>query len=302
MQLVKKFSTSQIMRQVIYATLPIILISITLFGFITLWQIATAILTAIIIDVIAAKLKHKPLFYFTSDYSSILTALLLALSIPIMADFWVIIVGVSFALIFAKYLYGGMGNNIFNPAMVGYVFLIVSYPASMTIWQIRADLSISYFWYLNDFDVLSGATLLDSAKHNLENLPTQSNTIYLSIAAIFGGIYLLIRKIISWHIPVFLIVGFSLTLFVINIFGTNLENNHDIIFHIFAGGLMFGAFFIATDPVSTCSTIKGRIIFAILVGFLIAIIRIFGNYPDGIAFAILIANMSVPLIDYYIKK
>jgi electron transport complex protein RnfD len=110
------------MQQVIFATLPVILVSFALFGLNSIWQISLAIITAIIIDVVTAKLKNKPLFYYASDYSSILTALLLALSIPSLADFWVIIVGVSFALIFAKYLYGGMGNNIFNPAMVGYAF------------------------------------------------------------------------------------------------------------------------------------------------------------------------------------
>jgi electron transport complex protein RnfD len=299
MQLVKKLSTTQIMQQVIFATLPVVLVSFALFGLTTILQIIFAIFTAIIIDIIAAKLKNKPLFYYASDYSSILTALLLALSIPSLADFWVIIVGVSFALIFAKYLYGGMGNNIFNPAMVGYAFLIISYPAQMTNWQSPADFLIVFDNLFNGFDAISGATMLDSVRNNLPTFTTQNNTIFLAIAAIIGGIYLIFKKIITWHIPAFLILSFVLTLFTVNIFS---ENNHDIIFHLFAGGLMFAVFFIATDPVSTCSTIKGRIIFAVLVGFLIAIIRTFGNYPDGIAFAILIANMSVPLIDYYIKR
>jgi electron transport complex protein RnfD len=292
MQLVKKFSTQAIMLQVIIATVPMIITAFVLFGTTIIWQISLAVATAIVIDIIAAKLQHKSWNYFITDYSSILTAILLALSIPTIADFWIIIIGVSFALIFAKYLYGGLGNNIFNPAMVGYAFLLISYPVEMTNWQVPATI-------FNTFDVISGATLLDISKNNLSPAEHPNTIFWLAVSALVGGVYLLLRKIIAWHIPVFVLVSFVFTLSIINLIS---GENHQIMLHLFAGSILFAAFFIATDPVSTCATTRGRIIFAIFVGFLIAIIRVFGNYPDGVAFAILLGNMIVPLIDYYTKS
>ena len=299
MQLIKRLSTPQIMRQVIYALIPVIIASLAIFGFGVIKQIVFAILTALIIDMIAEKIQGKKFGYFINDYSSILTALLLAISIPTIAPLWVIIIGVSFALIFAKYAYGGLGNNIFNPAMVGYVFLLISYPAQMASWQ-SLDIFISFndlFSLGSNIDAISSATMLDSMRNNLPFIENNNN-LFIIFAAIIGGIYLIFKKIISWHIPFAVTIASIFTLILISIF-----NNISLdLMQLFAGGFFFAIFFIATDPVSTCATNKGRIIFGIMVGFLLIIIRTFGNYPDGIAFAILIANMFVPLIDYYIKK
>ena len=297
MSLVKHLSSEQIMRNVIYALIPLFLVNIYLYGVIAILQILIAITTAIIVDFSIAKMRKLKPSELIFDYSSILTALLLVFSIPTIAPFWIIIIGVIFALVFAKYIYGGLGNNIFNPAMVGYAFLLISYPLEMSLWQIPM-LDISFTQLLSNIDSISGATALDIAKNNL---PTQQSntTLYSAIAIIIGGVYLLFKKIISWHIPLSIIIFSMVVLFLINIFT---GSEHPILFHLISGGFIFAIFFIATDPVTTSSSNLGKLIFGCMVGFLIIIIRIFGNYPDGIAFAILITNMFVPLIDYYIRS
>ncbi|HAO53196.1 MAG TPA: electron transport complex subunit RsxD, partial [Gammaproteobacteria bacterium] len=220
---------------------------------------------------------------------------------------WIVVIGVAFAIIFGKQLYGGLGNNPFNPAMLGYAFLLISYPLQMTTWAgefLGLSQVIDIIFNLTSVDALSGATQLDEVKTQLAlgkvvaELDVHSiSQAWINVGFLLGGLYLIVRKIITWHIPVAFITGMvviSSILYFIN----------DQIYlpmqdHLMLGATMLGAFFIATDPVSASTTPKGRLIYGFLIGVLVIIIRVFGGYPDGVAFAVLLMNITVPLIDYY---
>ncbi len=302
--MVVKLNTPQIMRQVIYALIPAVLVLFYIYGFSIIIQISLAILTAITTEVIILKIRHKNIRNHINDYSAVLTAILLAISIPTIAPWWIIVTGVMVAIIFAKHLFGGLGNNIFNPAMVGYIFLLISYPIEMISWQnynIFIDFYHSFDIIFNNIDGLTGATILDATKHNLAfNSKIDASTI-INLAYLIGGLYLLIysaiikQTIASWHISLSVLIAIIISVFM-------LDSYQAITLHLFSGATMLCVFFIATDPVSAPANIKGRILYGVIIGFLIIVIRIKGNYPDGVAFAILLANMAAPLIDYYLRK
>ncbi len=300
-------STSWMMRQVIYALSLGIVVSYYFFGWGIVLQIMLGVITAVAVESAFLALRGRDIISSISDGSIILTAILLAISIPSIAPWWVIIVGVSFAIIFGKQLYGGLGNNLFNPAMLGYVFLLISYPLQMSTWPINFlsfNQALEVVFNLSNIDAISGATKLDEIKNSLSlsssiqqleiHFPSQA---WINVGFFFGGLYLLFRKIISWHIPVSFLVGIVITSVLLWI--SNVDLYIPMQNHIILGGTMLGAFFIATDPVSASTTLKGRIIYGFLIGVLIVIIRTFGGYPDGIAFAVLLMNMTVPLIDVY---
>jgi electron transport complex protein RnfD len=241
------------------------------------------------------------------DGSVILTAILLAISIPSIAPWWIIVLGVSFAVIFGKQIFGGLGNNPFNPAMLGYAFLLISYPMQMTQWPadyLSMSQAVDVIFGLSNIDGLTGATSLDHVKTQLTmGIPIQElelnsiSQLWINIGFLIGGIYLLLRRIIFWQIPVSLLLGvavMSTALFLVdsNQFASSL-------FHLVNGATMLAAFFIATDPVTASTTPTGRIIYGFLIGILIVIIRVFGGYPDAVAFAVLLLNITVPLIDFY---
>ncbi|SFV85593.1 Electron transport complex protein RnfD [hydrothermal vent metagenome] len=215
--------------------------------------------------------------------------------------------GVAFAIIFGKQLYGGLGNNPFNPAMLGYAFLLISYPLQMTTWAgdfVTLSQTFDVIFNLNTVDALSGATRLDDVKTQLalgkiiSELSVHSTAqAWINAGFLLGGLYLLIRRVIFWHIPVAFLSGIIITASLLSL--GDIEHYLPIQNHLMLGATMLGAFFIATDPVSACTTPKGRLIYGFLIGMLIVIIRTFGNYPDGVAFAVLLINITVPLIDYY---
>jgi electron transport complex protein RnfD len=277
------------MRQVIYA---LGLGTITLFyffGFTVLWQLILGILSALCAEALFLKLRQKPIKPALQDGSAILSGALLALSIPTIAPWWLVVVGVFFAIIFGKQLYGGLGNNPFNPAMLGYAFLLISYPLQMTQWQVEFLDFFSSFEVIfggHTWDALTGATRLEN--HEITN----NSSFWVNLAFLLGGIYLIFRRMIFWHIPLSLLFGAGLMAFLLG------EN---IFFHLSTGSIMLGAFFIATDPVSAATTPKGRLIYGFMIGVLLIIIRVSGNYPDGMAFAVLLLNITVPLIDYYTR-
>ena len=300
-------NTNQIMRQVIYALVLGISAAYYFFGWGVILQITLAVVTAVVVESTFLSLRKLPVKPAISDGSAILSAILLAISIPSIAPWWIVVVGVAFAIIFGKQLYGGLGNNPFNPAMLGYAFLLISYPLQMTTWAGEfLDLSqaIDIIFNLTSVDALSGATQLDEVKTQLAlgkvvaELDVHSiSQAWVNVGFLLGGLYLIVRKIITWHIPVAFIAGMvviSSMLYFIN----------DQIYlpmqdHLMLGATMLGAFFIATDPVSASTTPKGRLIYGFLIGVLVIVIRVFGGYPDGVAFAVLLMNITVPLIDYY---
>ena len=303
----KALNTNQIMRQVIYALVLGVIAAYYFFGWGVVVQIVLAVVTAIAVESAFLSIRKHPIKPAISDGSAALSAILLAISIPSIAPWWVVVIGTAFAIIFGKQLYGGLGNNPFNPAMLGYAFLLISYPLQMTTWAgefVGLSQAIDVIFNLSSVDALSGATQLDDVKTQLalgkmvSELDVYSiSQAWINLGFLLGGLYLLFRRVITWHIPAAFITGVvivSSMLFLIN----------DQIYlpvqnHLMLGATMLGAFFIATDPISGSTTPKGRLIYGFLIGVLVVVIRVFGGYPDGVAFAVLLMNITVPLIDYY---
>lgn len=331
--------TANFMLWVIAMMLPAFGIQIYYFGFGVLIQALLAVSLAIVIEISIAKLRQKKTAFYLADLSGILTALILAMSIPPYAPYWIILIGVIVALLLAKHSYGGLGQNLFNPAMVGYALLLVSFPVQMTSWMVPISLlsepptfsdaislifkgvstdGFSAYQLVNSVDGISQATPLDSAKMAVSTI---KDSIYLgftlddiienlllkgwwqvNLAFLLGGIVLIFKRIIHWQIPIAILITFALFAGIDDVyhFVTGVkESAWTFPLHLFSGGMMFGAFFIATDPVTASITPRGKLIFGCLVGFLLYLIRYYGNYPDAVAFSVLLANICVPLIDHY---
>ena len=300
-------NTNQTMRQVIYALALGVSASYIFFGWGIIIQILLGVVSALVIEAAFVAMRGRPVLESISDGSAVLTAVLLAISIPSIAPWWIIVVGVAFAIIFGKQLYGGLGSNPFNPAMLGYAFLLISYPLQMTTWPVDFSAfsqAINIIFNALSFDGLSGATRLDEVKTGLSlgnNLASKQvhsiSQAWINAGFLVGGIYLLARKVIFWHIPMAFISGIVVMALLVLIFDS--QTHLPVQNHLMLGGTMLGAFFIATDPISASTTPKGRLIYGFLIGVLIVVIRNYGGYPDGIAFAVLLMNMTVPLIDQY---
>ncbi len=305
-----------IMTQVVLATVPGILAMTWFFGWGTIINICFALLVALACEALVLKLRKRPIGFYLKDGSAIVTALLLALAIPPLAPWWLTLVGVAFAIIVAKHMYGGMGYNPFNPAMVAYALLLVSFPVDMTQW-VLPDTAPSFsgtfqhiFGLAPAFDGMTSATPLDAFKHSanqtlnelFQSTPAlKSETLhawqFVSMAYLLGGIYLLTRRIYTWHAPVGMLGSLSVMALIFSLYDADVYAS--VSFHLLTGATMLGAFFIVTDPVTTATSTKGRLIFGIGVGVLIYIIRAFGNYPDAVAFAVLLMNFAAPFIDQY---
>jgi electron transport complex protein RnfD len=319
--LLKNASVQRVMLQVIAALVPGIAAYVWIFGPVILVQLALATATALAAEAAMLKLRDKPLSLFLSDGSAIVTAWLIALTFPPLSPWWLIITGTLFAIVVAKHLYGGLGQNPFNPAMVAFAVCIVSFPALMSQWpavgmQVSlADQVAVVFGQMPRLDAISGATPLDTLKTALKlDEGTVSvaalladQTVYGFFAGrgwewvtggyLLGGLFLWWRGIISWHAPLSFIAGLSLV--AAGLWLYNPAQFANPLFHLFSGGAMLGAWFIVTDPVSGCTTPKGKMIFGFSAGILAYVIRVFGGYPDGVAFAVLLMNLCVPLIDLY---
>lgn len=321
----KPDSVSRIMLKVLMALLPGIALYVWCFGPAILVSITLASLTALGTEALMLRLRKRPIMPFLRDNSALLTGWLLALSIPPLAPWWMIVVGTTFSISIAKHLYGGLGNNLFNPAMVGYAVLIISFPMQMTHWITPhglGQIELGFFGQLEyiflgvlphnaTLDAVTMATPLDNLKTHLHLDQSVQQIfdmpIYGHIAGqgsemvawgfLFGGLYLLATRIISWHIP----VAYLGTLFAMAGIFYLVDPGHYVspLFHWFSGAAMLGAFFILTDPVSSPTTNKGRLIYAAGAGLLTYLIRVFGGFPDGVAFATLLMNICVPLIVLY---
>ncbi|NQZ20563.1 MAG: electron transport complex subunit RsxD [Colwellia sp.] len=326
--------TSAIMRLVIYAALPGILAQWYFFGWGNLIHISLAIITALVAEFTVLSLREKKITPQLFDGSAILTAVLIGISLPAIAPWWISVIGAAFAIIIVKQLYGGLGHNPFNPAMAAYVMLLISFPLQMTSWQPPLELMALPLSFLDTLSVIiSGftidgysveqlrmhvdgftmATPLDTVKTNLtlgltvnesmEN-PVIGNNFgigweWINAGFLLGGLFLLAKKAINWATP----FSFLTSLFVCSLvaFLLSQDSNASTMFHWFNGACMLGAFFILTDPVSGATSIKGRLIFGALAGFLVFIIRKYGGYPDAVAFSVLLCNMAAPLIDQYTR-
>ena len=326
----KPDSVAQIMLKVLLALLPGIALYVWYFGPAILVSITLASFTALGTEALMLRLRKRPVAPFLKDNSALLTGWLLALSIPPLAPWWLVVVGTAFSIAIAKHLYGGLGSNIFNPAMVGYAVLIISFPTQMTHWLapqglvqeglVLAELNFAQqlqYIFLGvmphglTLDAVTMATPLDTLKTHLHleesvqqilNMPIYGRLAghgseMVAWGFLLGGLYLLASRIISWHIP----LAYLGTLFVIAGIFHLFDPGHYAapLFHWFSGAAILGAFFILTDPVSSPTTSKGRLIYAAGAALLTYLIRVFGGFPDGVAFATLLMNISVPLIVLY---
>ncbi|NBI43551.1 electron transport complex subunit RsxD [[Haemophilus] felis] len=332
--------TMRIMLWVIVAMLPAFAMQIYYFGFGVLIQSCLAVSFAVFLEGLVTLLRKKTLFFYLRDLSVVLTALILAMAIPPYAPYWIILIGIFCAVILGKQVYGGLGQNLFNPAMVGYVMLLISFPVQMTAWLPPLPLlqepptwndayQLIFTGFTTDgftlhqlnhsIDSISQATPLDSAKVSLLKADTNVLKInyemllqsplfqhslpfgwwQVNLAFLLGGLILIFKKVIHWHIPVAMLVSFTVFASLTTLFLPMAQLNP--LSQLFSGAMMFGAFFIATDPVTASITPKGKLLFGALIGLLIYVIRFYGSYPDGVAFSILLANIFVPLIDHYTR-
>jgi electron transport complex protein RnfD len=306
-----KESTQSIMRDVLIALAPAMLVSILSSGWSALMLILVGAAACVLTEFLIQKyLLKRPVT--VSDLSAVVTGCLLALNLPPNSPWWLIVIGSVVAIGVAKMTFGGLGQNIFNPALVGRVFLLVSFPVLMTTWNDSGSM-------FGLVDAFSGATPLGAVKEGLKNGMTLSELTadnltfsqqfffnmggsageFSAIALILGFIYLLCRRVIKATIPVTILC----TVFVVSgIFWlADPERFTNPVFNLFTGGLLLGAIFMATDYVTSPMTTKGQIIFGIGIGLITVFVRYFGSYPEGVSFAILIMNCTVPLLNKYCK-
>jgi len=322
-----KLSVTGVMQEVLYALLPGIIAYTWFFGPGMLVQILLAVIFALLFETLMLKVRKLPLKRFLGDWSAVVTAVLFALCLPPLAPWWIALVGMLFAIVVAKHLYGGLGQNMFNPAMVGYAVVLISFPQVMALWlppRSIASHSLTFGEMLNtiftgslslglSWDTISEATPLDAIRTSLASGRMVSEARQSPVFGDFGGLgwewianlyalggfWLLWRRIISWHVPVMMIgsvVALGLVAYLVDP-----GSNPVPLQHVFSGALVLGAFFIATDPVTGCTSNRGRLIFGVGVGIITLSIRSWGGYPDGVAFGILLMNMAAPLIDRYTR-
>ena len=315
----KATSVTMVMMLVMLALLPGILAYIFLFGIGVLLNLTIAIITAVIAEYFILRIRNLPVKLFITDGSAVVAASLLALSIPSIAPWWIIVIGTLFTIIVAKHMYGGLGSNLFNPAMVGYAVLLISFPSVMTKWPLTSshllDFNIAqqmevFFYGTKDLiDSVSSATPLDYIKTQIfldrpfdlnftNGMPINSYlnaSIIISLSFLIGGFFMWAKRVITWHLP----ITFLISLVLISSIFWLIDSTRYLppFIHLFSGGTLLCAFFIITDPVSGPTTPKGKIFFAFGVALLVYLIRVFGGYPEGIAFAVIFMNICVPLID-----
>jgi len=318
-------SVRKVMMQVQIAAFPALLTHIYLFGFGIVVQWLLAVATMLVVEYIMLKLRGRPVLPFMTDMSALITITGLVFCIPPEAPWWIIVSGSAFALIFGKHLYGGLGYNPFNPAMLGYAFLLISFPVQMTQWTLPVDLSGHALNFMQSahyiftgqipgmsMDALTGATPLNEVRNGLSQGISATDIVtqtvkeetfgltswgWVNVAFMVGGLWMIYSRSISWQFPVGFLGSLALISFIFNQYDPTLYPPAS--FMLFTGGTMLAAFFIITDPVTASTTPKGKLIYACGIGVLVYVIRQWGAFPDGIAFAIILMNIAVPLIDQY---
>jgi electron transport complex protein RnfD len=317
----------KVMLQVILALIPGTIAMVFYFGWGVLINIAISVVAALGFEALMMKLRKRPVLPPLLDLSAVLTALLFAIAIPPLLPWWLVVLGMAFAIIMVKQMYGGLGYNPFNPAMAAYVLLLISYPVEMTSWLppiLLAEHSLSLSQILSikfagalpqglTMDAITMATPLDEmrTKLDLNQMISEIRTSplwgdfgghgweWVGNWFLMGGIWMVYKRTITWQIPLaFLggLVGMATLFWLFD------PETHPIpLFHLFSGGAILGAFFIATDPVTASTTRIGQLIYGASIGVLVYIIRSWGGYPDAVAFAVLLMNMAAPTIDYYTR-
>ncbi|MGD9473926.1 MAG: RnfABCDGE type electron transport complex subunit D [Eubacteriaceae bacterium] len=285
-------STASIMQNVIIALLPALAVAGYVFGVWALALVAICVISCVVTEAIIQKLLKKPVTI--NDWSAVVTGVLLGFNLPIGAPWWIAVIGSVFAIAIVKQCFGGLGQNFMNPALAARAFLLASWPTRMT--------STAYIPVSDTVTTATPLALLKSGE--LASMPTTLdlftglNGVYgcigeiSALALILGGLYLIIRGIISWRIPV---------IYIATVVVIALVAGQDPLVHIFSGGLMLGAFFMATDYASSPVTAKGQIIYAIGCGLITMIIRLIGGYPEGVSYSILLMNLTAPLIERFTK-
>lgn len=333
-------TVQSVMVKVCLALVPGLLCYVWFFGTGVLIQCILSVCFALAVEALLLLARRRELSLFLKDGSAVVTGLLFAMMITPFAPWWISLTGITFGLIFAKHLYGGLGHNLFNPAATAYIFVLLSFPVVMNNWPLPSGLFSEpgntgsalnmIFMSSGDpenlttdtnqqkpaegsLDSLSGATALATMQNRLagSNMISEIRTdpLYGSLAGkgwewinlgfMLGGLGLIMTGVIAWRIPLAMLGSMFILSMLFNLYNPDLYTGP--LFQLFSGGTMLGAFFIATDPVTASTTPKGRIIYGCLIGIFAYIIRVWGAYPDGIAFAVLIANGLVPLIDRYTR-
>lgn len=293
----KKESVSRIMWMVVLSLIPTGIAGVYIFGLGALQAIILGVVAAVITEMVLQLATKKKITIL--DGSAVLTGLLLAYNLPPNVPFWLPIIGSVFAIAIGKQIFGGLGQNIFNPALVGRVFLMASWPKYMTTFikpmNYDAITSATPLAIIKEGKILEKISYLDLFLGNRGGCIGE----VCILALLIGAIFLLIRGYISWHIPASYILTTGLFTY---IFGAKVFFTGDWLFHVLSGGLILGAFFMATDYVTSPLTAKGQIVFGLGCGLLTAVIRLWGGYPEGVSYAILIMNAAAPIIDRYTKK
>jgi electron transport complex protein RnfD len=316
------------MLAVAVALVPGVATSVWFYGWGIIINIGIAVAAAVLAETLMLRLRRRPVATFVLDGSALVTGLLLALALPPLVPWWIPVVAVVFAIVFAKQLYGGLGYNPFNPAMVGYAVVLIAFPLEMTRWPALTsltDLRLSFTETLNyvsagqlppnmDIDALTAATPLDHVRTQLtlgQTVPAilrdaanfgwlgGRGSQWINAAFLLGGLWLIYKRVITWRIPAAVLAGLGgcAALFWL----VSAQQHAPPLFHLFSGATMLGAFFIATDPVTASTTQRGRLWYGAGCGLLIYLIRAWGGYPDGVAFAVLLMNMAAPTIDHFTR-
>ena len=297
-------SVQRNMYGVCIALVPALLASLWFFGLGAAIVLATSVLACVLFEWAIAKFLLKSHRCTICDGSAVLTGLLLGFNLPSNLPLWIIIIGALVAIGVGKMTFGGLGCNPFNPALVGRVFLLISFPVQMTSWPVPGQLTEL------GTDAVTGATpLAELAAGNLDAIPSATDLLLgntggslgevSAICLLLGLAFMLWRKIITWHIPVS-ILG-TVAVFTAILWGVDSTQFANPLFHLLTGGMMLGACYMATDYVTSPMTHKGQIIYGICIGLLTVVIRLWGAYPEGMSFAILIMNAFTPLINNYCK-
>lgn len=314
-----------VMRRVLYALVPGALAYWWFFGWGVLINLALCMSVAVGAEAVMLQLRGRAAGRFLADGSAVVTGALLGLALPPLTPWWIPVVAVLFAIVVAKQLYGGLGYNPFNPAMVGYVVVLISFPRELSLWASPVGIGAhtlnlaqtlqlvfaNHFPAGLNWDAVTSATPLDAVKigRGLDKTMSEIGSApvfgdyggigweWVNLWYLVGGVWLLRERVIRWQIPAGMLG--ALFLMALAFYLNSPDRFPSPLFHMFSGATMLGAFFIATDPVSASTTNRGRLIYGAGIGILVYVIRTWGGYPEGVAFAVLLMNMAAPTIDYY---